>query len=179
MARAFTAKNNAKPASKRGRRGFLQTGGILNAQIRKASEKRGFAETRLLTHWAEIAGEAVARIARPVKVNYNRQGIGASLTLLCTGANAPMLQMQLPQIIARVNGCYGYSAISRIHITQTAPTGFSEHGASFTPVPQEPQISPQDRAKLDTHVADVADEGLRQALANLGEKILTKPKNQQ
>jgi len=176
MNRTVSAKKPAKPASKRGRRGFAQTGGLLSAQIRKASEKRGFAETRLLTHWSEIAGESVARIARPVKVNYNRQGIGASLTLLCTGANAPMLQMQLPQIISRVNSCYGYSAISRIHITQTSPTGFADPAAAFAPKPAKPEITPQQRTQLDTRVSNVADDGLRQALASLGENILTKPK---
>ena len=33
---------------------------------RAAAESRGFAVTRLLTHWPEIVGEAVARIAGPV-----------------------------------------------------------------------------------------------------------------
>ena len=177
MSRAIAPKKPVKPASKRGRRGFVQTGGILGAQIRKASEKRGFAETRLLTHWVEVAGEAVARIAKPVKVSYSRQSIGATLTLLCTGANAPMLQMQLPQIISRVNSCYGYSAISRINITQTAPAGFAEAATPFAQKPAKTQITPQQRDQLDTRVADVADSGLRQALADLGENILTKPKN--
>ena len=170
-----TTPNAKRP--KRLSRGFAQTGGILSTQIRAASETRGFSETRLLTHWAEIAGTAVAKIARPVKVGYTRQGMGATLTLLCTGANAPMVQMQLPHIKERVNATYGYAAISRIHITQTAPTGFADGQATFEhDAPKKRTLAPQDRAQVQSTVSNVSDEGLRAALATLGENILTKPK---
>ena len=177
MSHAPRRKKPVSASSRRMQRGFVQTGGILGSQIRKTSEKRGFAESRLLTHWAEIAGEAVAKIARPVKVAYNRQGMGATLTLLCTGANAPILQMQLTQIVERVNACYGYAAISRIQITQTAPSGFAEPATEFEHAPQNIPLTSAEQENLKTTVADVTDDGLRQALANLGEKILTKPKN--
>lgn len=176
-----SVKSNAKTAQtkrpKRFSRGFAQTGGILSAQIRKASETRGFSETRLLTNWAEIAGPSVAKIAHPVKVGYTRQGMGATLTLLTTGAHAPMVQMQLPQIKERVNATYGYAAISRIHVTQTAPTGFSEGQASFEPAPPKKRsLAPEEKAEVQITVSSVADQGLRAALATLGENILTKPK---
>ena len=75
-------------------KGFARTSSLLQGRIRKAGETRGFAVTRLLTHWAEIVGEDTAQIARPVDVKYGRQGFGATLTLLTTGAQAPMLEMQ-------------------------------------------------------------------------------------
>ena len=107
-------------------RGFIQTGGLLKAKIRAATETRGFAETRLLTNWMDIAGPSTANICRPVKVSYGKQGFGATLTLLTTGANAPVLQMQLPKIISKVNSTYGYNAISKIKITQTSPVDFKD-----------------------------------------------------
>ncbi len=175
--------NAKKPQAKLKRpkrlsRGFAQTGGILSKQIRKASETRGFSETRLLTHWAEIAGPAVAKIARPVKVGYTRQGMGATLTLLTTGANAPMVQMQLPQIKERVNATYGYAAISRIHITQTAPIGFAEGQTSFEHnKPKKRVLEPQEKAHVQSTVSDVSDDRLKAALATLGENILSKPRS--
>jgi hypothetical protein len=42
-----------------------------------------------------------------------------------------MLEMQKEILRARVNACYGYNAIARIRITQTAPTGFAEGQAAF------------------------------------------------
>jgi hypothetical protein len=109
------------PKSIRRTRGLVPASGLLRGQIKAASESRGFSDSRVLTHWAEIVGEEIARMARPVKISYTKDGFGASLTLLTIGAAAPMLEMQKPKIKERVNACFGYSAISRIVITQTAP----------------------------------------------------------
>jgi len=86
-------------------RGFKRADSFLQTRIREAS---------------------ASRIARPVEVSYGRGGMGATLVLLTTGAHAPMLEMEKEKLRARVNGVYGYNAISRVRITQTAPTGFSE-----------------------------------------------------
>jgi len=174
MAQTIQNKTAGKYSPKRKSRGFVRTGGILSKQIRKASEKRGFVETRLLTHWAEFVGESIAKIAQPVKVNYTREGLGATLTILSTGANAPMLQMQLPAIIERVNACYGYSAISRIKITQTAPTGFNENQKASENPKQAECLSPQAVKDVDMTVENVSNQDLKDALARLGKSIKQK-----
>lgn len=164
------------PKSTRRMRGFEPAAGLLRAQIRAAGEQRGFAESRVLTHWAEIVGDEVARIARPVKIGYRRDAFGASLTLLTTGAAAPMLDMQKPQILARVNACYGYAAISRIVITQTAPVGFAEGQVSFTAAPAaKPPNDPAIALKAAEVAAPVQDGALRDALAALGQNVLSRP----
>ena len=173
---ARTAQN--KPTSpynpKRKSRGFVRTGGVLSKQIRKATEKRGFVETRLLTHWAEFVGAEIAKVAQPVKVNYAREGLGATLTILSTGANAPMLQMQLPAIIERVNACYGYCAISKIRINQTSPTGFGESQKTYDAPKQAKILSPQAVKDVDTTVENVSNQELKDALARLGKSIKQK-----
>lgn len=166
---------SSKPYVKRPSRGFRSASGLLQARIRKVGESRGFAVTRLLTHWAEIVGPDFAEVARPVDVRYGRKGLGATLTLLTTGAQAPMLEMSKPKILERVNACYGYSAISRVLITQTAPTGFADGAAGFghAPVPAAPRRDPELRARAAQTVAPVSDPGLKAALEALGENILT------
>jgi len=159
---------------KRKSRGFLQTGGLLKSRIRTASESRGFAETRLLTNWADIAGPAIAKLCRPVKVGYSKQGFGATLTVLTTGANAPMLQMQLPQILQKVNSVYGYNAIDTIKITQTAPTGFGEANETFRRQKPTKELSDVQRKDVELSVKDVSDTGLKDALARLGTNVLTR-----
>lgn len=178
MTRATTKKSPSSPAKRRSR-GFVQTGGILHQRIRKATEKRGFVETRLLTNWAEIAGEATASVARPVKVSYGREGIGATLTLLVNGANAPMVQTDLLKIKERVNACYGYAAISRIRLTQTAAVGFSEASVPFRVAPAKSKPKPTETQKqaVKTTVADVSDSELKQALENLGQSIVSRAKS--
>ncbi|MEP3785152.1 DciA family protein [Ascidiaceihabitans sp.] len=158
-------------------KGFKRTSSLLGDRIRTASESRGFAQSRLLTHWAEIAGPSVAEIARPVEVSYTRGGMGATLTLLTTGAQATMLEMQKEQIRAKVNAVYGYNAIARVRITQTAPTGFAEGQVAFAARKADTapaRLDPKDVAQALQTVAPVADDGLRQALERLGTNILTR-----
>lgn len=167
-----------KPNPKRRGKGFEQAAGLLASRLRAVGEARGFAVTRLLTHWPEIAGEDIAQMGQPVKVSYAREGgLGATLTLLCSGAVAPMVQMRLPQLRDRVNACYGYNAISRIRITQTSPQGFAETQTAFAHATSQPETPPPSAAvsaAVSETTAPVADERLRAALALLGSNILTR-----
>ena len=160
-------------------RGFTRTSSLLQKRIRRASESRGFSESRVLTHWPEIAGADIAAIARPVSVSYGRQGLGATLVILTTGAQAPMLEMQKDKLRDKVNAVYGYNAISRIRITQTAPTGFAEGQVDFEHRPKKSKPAEPDRAaceKASALTAEIGDTSLRSALEALGQNVLSKPK---
>jgi hypothetical protein len=159
-------------------KGFTRTATLLGSRIRTASESRGFAQSRLLTHWAEIAGPDVSSISRPVEVSYARGGMGATLTLLTTGAQAPMLEMQKEQIRSKVNSVYGYNAIARVRITQTAATGFAEGQIDFAHKSKKPSEVVADPAivqRAAETTQTVSDEGLRAALERLGTNVM-KPK---
>jgi len=159
--------------------GFKRTSSLLQHSIRRASETRGFAQSRLLTHWAEIVGEDIAAIARPVEISYGRQGMGATLCVLTTGAQAPMLEMQKEKLREKVNAVYGYNAISRLRITQTAPTGFAEGQVDFSHRPKAksgPAHAPETQAVAAELTAPVGDEGLRLALESLGRNVISKSK---
>ncbi|GLS88729.1 hypothetical protein GCM10010873_37030 [Cypionkella aquatica] len=165
------------PSARRRVRGFEATSGLLKDQIRKVGESRGFAVARLLTHWPEIAGADMARITRPVKVGYGREGMGASLTLLTTGSNAPMVEMQKEKLREKVNAVYGYAAISRILITQTAATGFAEGQAEFIARPQAPPApNPELLAEAARTAAPIQNDELRQALERMAQNILNRRK---
>ena len=164
-----------KSPIKRRKRGFERAASLVQGRVRNAGESRGFAVSRLLTHWAEVVGPDIARTARPVDVAYGR-GFGATLTILTTGAEAPMLEMQKDSIRDRVNACYGYAAISKVRITQTAATGFAEGRAVFDPapkkIPTETPITPE-----ATQAANgVSDSDLRTALERLGANVLSHTK---
>ena len=149
-------------------RGFRQAASLVAEPIRHAAEGRGFAVARLLTHWPDIAGPDIAGRARPVKIAHSRGGFGATLTLLTTGAAAPLVEMQLPQIRERVNACYGYNAISRIIVTQTAPTGFAEGRPQFDHAPAAPPVDdPKTRDAAQAMTADIADPALQAAMTRL------------
>ncbi len=170
-----TAKPPSAPT--RRMRGFEAASSLVSDRIRKAGERRGFAVARLFTHWPEIAGEELARTTRPVKIGYARDGFGATLTLLTTSAQAPMVQMQLPRLRERVNACYGYNAISRIALTQTAPSGFADGQAEFIPAPKAAQPpDPAVVARASAAAEGVRDENLRAALETITRNFLTRRK---
>ncbi len=166
------------PARQSTTRGFKRTDSVLGRQIRKASESRGFAVSRLLTHWPEIAGQDIAAIARPVEVSYGRQGFGATLTILTTGAQAPLVEMQKAALREKVNAVYGYNAIARIRITQTATTGFAEGQAQFTRASEPARSTPDPAAAkaADTLARRIENDDLRQALERLGRNVLSRSK---
>lgn len=154
---------------KRRRKGFEAAGSILATRIREAGETRGFAVSRLLTHWPEIVGAETAARTRPVRITHARQGFGATLVLLTTGPQAPLVEMELPRIRECVNATYGYNAIARISITQTAPTGFAEGQAQFVhrkpakpPAPTARQIS-----EATAMLPEFEDPTLRAAMQRL------------
>ncbi|MEM6587353.1 MAG: DUF721 domain-containing protein [Pseudomonadota bacterium] len=154
-------------------KGFKRSGKLLSNQIRKATETRGFAVSRVVTHWAEIVGEEIAAIARPVEISYGRQGLGATLTVLTTGAQAPMLEMQKDKLRAKVNAAYGYNAVSKVRLTQTSATGFAEGQAQFATKPvEDAPIDDLTRKQASVIAEDVNDEGLRGALEALAQNFL-------
>jgi len=159
-------------------RGFEPAGSLLADRIRKAGETRGFAVARLLTHWAEVAGPDLAAVTRPVRVGYARGGMGATLTLLVQPAQAPLVQMRLPVLRDRVNACYGYNAISRIHLTQTDARGFAEGQTPFAgpaaAAAEPPPPAPQTQARAQTAARDVADPDFRAALEQLALNVMTR-----
>ena len=113
-------------------RGFEATSKLVAQYLRGPAEKRGFSETKLLSKWREIVGEDLAKICEPVKLTHTRHTtLGNTLVVLATGAQAPLVAMQQEQILARVNACYGYRAVSKLRVTQTAPSGFAEGQAQI------------------------------------------------
>ena len=149
----------------------------MKTAVRQAGEARGFAVARLLTHWAEVVGEDLARKTRPVKISYGKGAMGATLTVLVKATEAPMIQMALPQLKDRVNAVYGYAAVNHIHLTQTAATGFAEGQAEFTPAPKAaPRLDPAIAAQAQDVAEGVTDPGLRTALEQLAQNILTRPR---
>ena len=162
------AQNKPDKTPRRRMRGFEAAAQLVAHRIRAVSETRGFAVTRLLTHWVEVVGPDIAAHARPVKISHGK-GFGATLTLLVQGARAPMISMQLEQIRERVNACYGYNAIARICVTQTAATGFSEGQPVFEDAAAAAAQPPsaETRRAAQALTSDVTDPALQAALTRL------------
>ena len=175
----MTDRKQTLPQSARRRnRGFEPASKLVAGHIKGPATKRGFAEMKILARWPDVAGPEIAEMASPVSLKYGgSQGLGGTLVLLTTGAQAPLLQMREEEIIARVNACYGYRAVSRIHITQTAPTGFAEGQAPFAGQKSKTADRVPNRramASAQGEIDQVADPRLKTALGRLAAQVLSR-----
>ncbi len=169
-----TGTTGGKGKAERRARGFSRAGGLIVPQVRTAAAKRGFAEARLLTHWAEIAGPEIAAIARPVKMARGRGAKGATLSVLTEGANAPQMQMMLPVLRARINAACGMDTVGTIRITQTSgAAGFGEPQAGFAHDAPPPEPPAEKLAPMLTSLSSIGDPGLRSALETLARNVLS------
>lgn len=172
--RSDMAEKQRSPNGKHARRGrgFRVASILVAPQVKNAAEGRGFAVSRLLTNWPEIAGTDLARITRPVQIKHSRGFLGATLTLLTDGPSAPLVEMQLPQLLERVNACYGYNAVQKITLTQTAATGFIDGQAQFSHTRQSsPEPDHQAQANARQIAANFDDPRLAEAMAKLALNI--------
>jgi hypothetical protein len=84
--------------------------------------------------------------------------------------------MREREIVERVNACYGYRAVARIQVTQTAPTGFAEGQVAFrgpkSVATKEPD--PARLAEATQGLEDIEDETLRSALEALARKVVAR-----
>jgi hypothetical protein len=134
--------------------------------------KRGFANRDILLHWPAIAPKPYDTVAIPDKLTWprgERSAEGATLYLRCLPAHALALAHEGEKIAAAVNRYFGYVLVS--HVRQSLEP-FSPHSA---PTPYlSPQANEVTRARIGRAVSEVPDDGLKEALRQLGHGILGK-----
>ena len=158
--------------------GFKKASVLLKKNIQKVSESRGFAQSRVLTHWSEIVGEEISSVSVPTKVSYKTDGLGATLTILTSGSSGPILEMQKEFIRKKINAVYGYNAVQKIKITQSSPLALIRKNENPQSV-----ISKKNKRKveistsLEKAVNEIDDKNLRLALEELAINVFTKLEN--
>ena len=158
--------------------GFKKASILLKKNIQKASESRGFAQSRVLTHWSEIVGEEISSVSIPTKVSYKTDGLGATLTILTSGSSGPILEMQKEFIRTKINAVYGYNAVQKIKITQSSPLALickNENPKSVIAKKDKPKV--EISTSLEKAVNEIDDKNLRQALEELAINVFTKLEN--
>jgi hypothetical protein len=141
--------------------------------------KQGFGESDTILNWDEIAGERLAAVTEPLKMQWPSRGPKrspdeaaepATLILRVEGAFAIEVQHLAPLLCERINGRLGWRCVGKIALRQgpieRRPTGRPR----AAPPPAEAVAA---ASKLSE---GIADEGLREALTRLGARVLTKPK---
>lgn len=150
-----------------------QIADVANGLIDPVLARRAGINTALLGSWAEIAGPQFADCTRPEKIAWPRRddlGEGRHqpgvLTVACEGSRALFLTHAQGELIARINGFFGFSAIRQLRIVQKP----------VSPQPKGRQLRPLDAiasAKLDDMVDGMEDGKLKEAILRLGRGVLS------
>ncbi|HYC04116.1 MAG TPA: DciA family protein [Azospirillaceae bacterium] len=139
----------------------------------KALGRHGLAFGALITDWPSIVGERLASQTSPAKLQFPQgKREEATLTIAVSGAAAPLVMHEEPQLLQRINGFFGYRAVSRIKMVQAGPPSKPPRRA---PAPR--RLGPAEEKALLESTATVPDEELKAALEKLGRAVVgSKPK---
>lgn len=108
---------------------------VVGKAARPIMKKRGFAESSILLDWPTIVGSELSQHAHPIKIQFPRgESTGGTLTVRCTPAFAPELQLLAPIVLDKLSTHIGYRAIDRIVIEQ--------HHAAMQPKPSKHMRNP-------------------------------------
>ena len=138
---------------------------------RTAFRRFGFVQSSVVTRWAEIVGEAHARVSFPEAIRFppgeRSDGI---LQLVVEPAHAPILTHLVPEVIIRVNRFFGYNAVAKVKIRQGQVTRRDDAGPRTTP----PSLRPIP-IELGDSLRDIGDAELRAVLTSLARSLNDAP----
>lgn len=154
-------------SNRRAARGPVALSTLLPKIAGPAFRRRGFAEAAILAEWREIVGETLAACTAPIKLALPRgQAALGTLHVKVAGPFATELQHLAPQVIERINGFFGYAAVSRLALIQgpVSPYSSKPRRGRSPPVPAGGDGS-------DDGPRAIEDEDLRRALGRLGRAV--------
>jgi hypothetical protein len=149
-------------ADAKSRRGLHPMASLMWKVATPALRKRGLSEARIVTDWAEIVGPMLAGATSPERLKTESRDAPGVLHIRAAGPVATEIQHLAPQIIERINGYFGYRAIDRLHIVQAPPRTRRRRRR------EAPAVDEKTRQGVESRVAAVSDDALRDALAGLG-----------
>lgn len=197
---ARDAAQPPQPLRRRKKPGFAPAGNGVTGLVGRAAERQGFADAEVLLRWSEIVGPALAPLCRPLRMSHGRgRDLTRTLVVAVEGAAALEVEHRAPQIIERVNACFGYRHVTRLRVTQAGARGgsvmglgaslpgFSEPETPFEGAPSErvrergEPYAPLPRSEAAGQEAVTITDGivnaaLKEALSELGAYILTAPR---
>jgi hypothetical protein len=142
----------------------------LNKHFRNLAQaaftRHGFASEQLISQWDAVIGQPYASHCVPEKINWPRSAsdesrkMGGTLYLRVNAGRGLELHYEIPRLIERVNQFLGYGAIAAIKIVQSTHEAKPEKPA---PKPIHPDVTKAWAENID----DIADDGLKAALARL------------
>ena len=140
---------------------------LLTRVLEPAARRRGLAEAKLLAEWPTIVGPGLAARCQPIRLSKSTDRQGGVLVLHVASTAALELQHSELQVLERINGFFGYAAVSRLRLLQAPLPRSSARPAP----PANRSVSDAEEIEIAQAVRDIRDPGLRAALGSLGRTL--------
>lgn len=137
--------------------------------VKPLSSKFGAGVGAISQNWEQIAGPRFAKISRPVKMMGGKDG--RTLVIKAPGAASALIMASSGQILSRLNTFLGHGHVARIRVMQGAMNTTRVDDPRPQPAPRG--LTPSAATSLQSGLAHVRDNALRDALEALGKKALS------
>lgn len=128
---------------------------------------RGLMEGKIITHWPQVVGDKMARMALPEKITFPKgKRAEGTLHLTVTSAGALLLQYAQDLILEQINRFFGYKALSKLRMNH----GLIPSQEPPSKVPPK-LLSQKEKKWLKKQTSCVDDLELRENLEKLGKTI--------
>ncbi len=132
--------------------------------------RRGFAEASVITEWATVVGSELAGNSQPEKLVFAPgERIGGVLHVRVAGGVATELQHLEPQVVERINGYFGYRAVSRLKLLHRPPAKLTDSQTKATASASD-AVQQAELPKI-RQLDEIEHTELRRALEKLGQAV--------
>jgi hypothetical protein len=161
--------------------GFKNASSFLGSLTQTSFEKKGFAQSKLITNWNEIVGWSLSNKTKPSKITFPKNGLAASLVVEIDSAFGPEIELQREIIKEKVNRFYGYTAVAKIifkpspsigYASKTKVEAFKDKTDVTTKVIKNSYPVSLALQKLILNLEAIKSEELRKSLHNLSNGFL-------
>ncbi|MGL4825747.1 MAG: DciA family protein [Alphaproteobacteria bacterium] len=155
-------------------KGLKPVGVTVSTLLEPVWAQQNALEVRLMQAWPDILGKPWGEESFPEKLTFARQGDASQaqegvLFLSVANGRALAFQYQLPFLLSRINGYFGYQAVTRIVLKQTSTLGGRQSNTSKMALSQKPGAPLQ--VGLSEAIQQVQEPQLQEALRGLGETL--------
>lgn len=153
---------------------------IIPKAAKKNVSKRFPRYESIFLHWKDIVGDEFASKCVPSKTRMRfekipksdkKKFVGLTLYLSTTNSWKTELEYNGERIKERINLFLGESLVEKVmYISDADAESFLKTPCDITP----PKLLPQEQEELDTALANITDDSLREKLAHFGQTLITR-----
>lgn len=153
-------------------------GKTIRPLVRQLLGKNGTMQLELMTNWEEIIGKSLAEYTMVQKISFNKdeRTNGTLFLSVLGGAFALEIENKKTIILRKINAFFGYEAINKIKIKQTADAENFLLNKNVYDKPKKNLVSTEQKSYITELTEGVKNENLRSKLERIGCEILNNKK---